>query len=305
VPYKLDVTGTLKSGAPAVPRAIAWRTNSPAAQIDSMGVLTARDTGTFIVAASAGGWRATSDTIRVVDDTAPTLLAECWSHNPLSRWRFFGVPAPIIEHTADADLFLNNGDGSFESGAYALRGFSAASGLSVDVRFSARITAVQWQRLSVSMNAITDTQPLAAWNHRTGWIDKYFGDNRCAFGYPAGEGAGARDRASPIGILRTANGQPLELWKGTWVDVRLQLFPDGRCGIAINGVPYLIQIARGPREPPVYLAIEGASAHTRVLVGDVTVRSGVPAGVDWSKLEFYDGAWRRPRVGHAAAPPQP
>lgn len=295
VPYKFGTSGTLKSGELTAPSEISWTTNdSSRATIDSLGVFVARKTGVVVVTASAGGWRETLDSVHVVvGGTAPKLFTENWSDNPRSRWGFFGIPFPAVDRVGSADFFFNNGDGSFDSGAYTLRGFSAAGGLSLDLRFSAPITAVQWQRLAVEMNAVSDTSRLMRWNRRTGWLDEYFGVSRCAFSYPASEGVGSRDRAAGIGVLRDTLGRPMHLWDGRWTELRLQLFPDGRCGIALNGLPYLIQPARGPRNVPVYVAIMGASARTRVLVGDVTIRAGVPTDMDWTRLTYRDGVWER------------
>ena len=79
--------------------------------------------------------------------------------------------------------------------------------------------------------------------------------------------------------------------------VRLQIFPDGRCGAAIDG--RAVANADAGRSTPngtalVYLY--GNSPNTRMLVGTVVVTEGVPEGVDWFAV---DGA---ARVAGAARP---
>lgn len=65
--------------------------------------------------------------------------------------------------------------------------------------------------------------------------------------------------------------------------VRLQLFPDGRCGVAIDGQPIaMISKSTNPASR-VRLMLGGNSYRTQFLLGPVTVMEGVPDDIDWSR----------------------
>jgi hypothetical protein len=64
--------------------------------------------------------------------------------------------------------------------------------------------------------------------------------------------------------------------------VRLQLFPDGRCGVAVNGVARLIHDRQVPMGDSAVLIISAYSHRTRILVGSLDVWTGVRGGVDWN-----------------------
>jgi hypothetical protein len=66
--------------------------------------------------------------------------------------------------------------------------------------------------------------------------------------------------------------------------VRLQLFPDGRCGIALNGKPLWRSPLSRPVDVPFRVAFLGKSTGNRVSVGHVEVWEGVRGDVDWSAL---------------------
>ena len=79
---------------------------------------------------------------------------------------------------------------------------------------------------------------------------------------------------------------------GRWFRVRVQIFPDGRCGVAIDGRPITIT-GVGVRSDARYLAVlDGNSYHTRVLTGPVDIWTGIRPGVDWLA---FDTAQVKPR----------
>jgi hypothetical protein len=61
------------------------------------------------------------------------------------------------------------------------------------------------------------------------------------------------------------------------------LFPDGRCGVAINGKPLGILNARHRPIPVVRLRLGGNSYQTRIAVGRLRFYEGVLTDVDWAK----------------------
>ena len=71
---------------------------------------------------------------------------------------------------------------------------------------------------------------------------------------------------------------------GSWFHVRLQIFPDGRCGVAVNGVPVGMSAGRAITDSSVRVLTFGNSAETKALVGPITLRAGVLPDVDWTRL---------------------
>ncbi len=303
VPILLGLRGWTKAGTAAVPQAVRWHSlNETVARIDSVGQLVARDTGMAVIEASAGGWRSTRDTIRIGPATTPVVLDERWTADWQARWHVFGDPAPEVVNDAKVGhAFLNKGDGSFFSGAYLIRTLHAARGLAVDLELSTPITRTQWQVATVGVASLTETARLARWDHRTGYFpaDVSASEVSCNFAYPKGEGAGAAQQASPFGAIESlGNGAPRRLDTTSWYRLRLQILPDGRCGIALNGhAVYIGARSRAPR-PPVYLMLYGSTVATRILVGRVLVTEGVPSDVDWSGLEQIGDVWRARRPQH-------
>ena len=291
-PHRLTVVATTRTGKRTVPPVVLWRSLTPRiAAVDSDGVLMPRDTGRAIVEASAGGWRTALDTIPVVRSAAVLVADEHWTNGVEARWRFYGEPLPlIVDDARGGRAFFNNGDGEFYSGAYSIGEYDASRGLAIDAEFSAPITRTQWQMISVGLRASAAFAPIARWDHRTGYppapVTRQLD---CTFVYPIGEGALARTRASGAEPLpNTLNGRPLELWKGAWHVVRVQLMPDGRCGYAIDGAAVAIHESGMEPPPSAHVMLQGMSVGTRMLVGRVRVYTGVPPGVDWT------GAKRRP-----------
>lgn len=73
---------------------------------------------------------------------------------------------------------------------------------------------------------------------------------------------------------------------GRWYSVRLQIFPDGRCGVAIDGRPVARTETPVVFERPVRVMLDGKSVGTMILVGRVEVWEGVRPDVDWGVLDF-------------------
>jgi hypothetical protein len=72
--------------------------------------------------------------------------------------------------------------------------------------------------------------------------------------------------------------------QGEWVSVWIQYFPDGRCGVAINGRAEVIVDRPLAMGDSAVLIIGGFSHRTRILVGPLTMWTGVRSGVDWNSL---------------------
>lgn len=287
VPFQLTVNATTRSGKRALPTVLSWRSLSPRlATVASAGVLLAHDTGSAIVEASLGGWRVAVDTIHVVGATSAILAEEQWRGNVASRWKFYGEPRPkIVEDGRGGRAFLNNGDGVFYSGAYSAAPYRASDGIAVDVDISTPVTRNQWQVISVSLESDGAYADVGRWDHKTGYLpSRTTGEASCVFVYPQGEGPKARLRSNFANPLpKTVAGQPLELWRGAWHRLRMQLLPDGRCAAAIDGERVSVTGSSAPLPASARVMLQGSSVGTRMLMGRLRVFAGVPPGVDWSK----------------------
>ena len=271
--------------------ALRWSSlDSTIASVDSTGTIRGMRPGTVTIEASAGGWRITRRSFVVAERPTPTLLTEDW-HEPLApRWQPFGIPLPlVIEDSLIGRSFLNNGDGTYFSGAYRVDSpFDGRGGLALDAVLRVTITREQWQYLNLGFVRLRDVADLRkSWDHRTGYFPTQYESSSCLFAYPSGEGPRAATRL-PAGTderqeLPRRRGERLpDIARGVPVRVRVQIFPDGRCGLALDGVALDIAPASGPLDS-LYVMTEGSSVDTRVLVGKITVRRGVPRDVDWGK----------------------
>ena len=162
----------------------------------------------------------------------------------------------------------------------------------MEVELSTPISEFQWQIVSVLLQPFSTRSELDRWDHVTGYISDHLDRIRgCDFTYPTGEGRRALTPQWFNSWRRAVGDSSSTLHKGSWYKVRVQIFPDGRCGLAINGHPVLVNIGNGPVRLPVLPMIYGSTAGTRILVGKVLITSGVPRDLDWSSLRFDGSGW--------------
>ncbi|MHB1311882.1 MAG: TolB family protein, partial [Gemmatimonadaceae bacterium] len=288
VPHEFELDAQWSDSSDAPPPHVNWRLGSPDdGSIDSAGTLVASRTGDVVVVASAGGWRVTS--IRVVAVPARTrrLVTEDWA-NGLAAWRAFGDPMPtVVRDPRLGAALLNNGDGSYFSGAYSRATMRWRFGLAVDVALSTPVTELQWQSINLLLQASDHDQALATWDHRTGYIPnpgRTAGAN-CVFVYPGREGASGLITIVPLNAPASATHQRvLTIADGRPYRVRLQVFPDGRCGVAVNGAALYVSTDRFRDNVPLRLITYGSSWKTRMLLGPLTITEGVPADIDWTRI---------------------
>jgi len=146
------------------------------------------------------------------------------------------------------------------------------------------LSAQQWQRHSLGLYADLDSTWLARWDHRTGGLDgpNPGPDLRCWVAYPAAEGAKGDEQVRfGCGQVSLSVPVPSALGDGAWHLMRLQLFPDGRLGVAIDGVPVGITAVPARLDRPFRAVISGQSHRTRMLVGGVNIWTGVRDDIDW------------------------
>jgi WD40-like Beta Propeller Repeat len=295
VPDQLVALGWSKARHRMSPVTVRWRSLTPSiANVDSLGVFVARDTGYAVVELSAGGWRVKRDTLRVRPAAVTVFADERWDGQVFERWRPFGDPQPRIVRADTVAAFDNNGDGNFFSGASLRDGVDPRRGIAMDFELSTPITQTQWQVVIAGLESFGDNEEqVNKWNHKTGYLPNSQGSG-CFFVYPEGEGVAATTDPTWFPAFRSAMGDSsYRIDTGKWYHVRLQLFPDGRCGIAIDGKPLIISLGSTPSINPFHAIIEGNSVGTRMLVGHVLIRSGVPTDMDWASLKFTGLFWER------------
>jgi hypothetical protein len=158
--------------------------------------------------------------------------------------------------------------------------------LGVEAIVSTPIDSMQWQSLSVELTGEIDSRSLMSWDHRTADppdLAAAAHSGRCAANLPAGEGP------EDFGRLAALNAESQfaasdELRSGKPYRLLVQLFPDGRCGVAVNGKPVLLVAGPPIRSASYRVLIFGRSVATQIAVGQVAVWSGVRTDVDWKSI---------------------
>ena len=216
-----------------------------------------------------------------------TLLDERWAGGIGAAWVPFGDPRPRVDSSADGvPGFMNNGEGSFISGAYTSRRYPIGGGLTLDAWIADSITSDHWQVVAVALDGSLDEAGLARWSHRFGVLPRLADAGTCEAGYPgSAEGEHFGDSLTvTFGRAWSTVGAPPSFRAGAWQHVRVQLFPDGRCGIAVNGVALGVSEPRAISDSLARVVLFGNSVGTKALVGPVSLRSGVATDIDWSRI---------------------
>jgi len=276
----------------AVPPAVArwWTTDTSVVLVDSVtGRLTPRREGPATIHVTAGGWRSASRTLEVAGLSFTNLVEEGWRQLDSSRWRPFGEPRPYLKQgSGGVSTMVPGGDGSFPSGLYSVETWSAAEGLGVEAELSVPLNRTIWQMLSLALDPVHLHPDLAGWDHRSGATQKRptTGAAACGLVVPAGEGATWLDYvAIASGAVFERIQMPFAFSDGRWFRVRMQLFPDGSCGYAVNGQP-LVRLGSGAGATSRFrLWLTGHAVGTTPMIGPLEVWSGVKPGVDWGVLD--------------------
>ena len=282
IPVRFRAQGTDPRGRPVPLHMLSWQAEDTmlAAFDDNTELLIPQAPGVTEIRVSAGGWREASGRVTVVPPDHRILWTEEWEEGLDAQWVPFGNPRPSLADWPEGGrAFWNRGDGFYGSGAYSREEFRWSRGLGLEAEISIVRTAPRAQRMSVGFDAWSDLEAVEAWDHRSGGL---MGNNvRCRFSYPAGDGthhrAWAVDRQVELDPT-AASGEPYT--------IRVQIFPDGTCGVAVDGQP-LVRAELGTMEDaPDRIVLSGESLDTRVLVGPVKVWEGIRDGVAWSALEW-------------------
>lgn len=248
-----------------------------------------RRLGVARIEVTAGGWRADTAMLRIVPSTVRDVIDERWSSGWEERWRVFGDPLPRVVSTRGRAALNPNGDGKYASGLYLRENLDTHDGVGLEFEASLPLTALQWQELSVALLNGTVQSQFEGWDHRSGFAP---GIQSPFCSTTLGQ-EGADNRMS-VPLVRHAHEElrapaPANLYSGQWVRVRMQLWPDGRCGLAINGRPVLLSESPAQFSSTMVVYFVGHSVGTVVGLGRVRVWTGVRPGVDWSVLEMSRG----------------
>ncbi len=307
VPHRLTAAAYDSRGERVKSPDVRWSLMSGNAQLDSVsGVLLARTPGSMVVVTKTANFVYGVDTLRVEPrESADTLLLrETWNGAISGQWQVIGDPEPVIVIDSLLGMsLLNNGDGRFVSGVISLDTFPTETGLAIDATVSTPINFFQHQdiHLALSSQEAAPTSPEAL---RIGELKQ--GGLSCNWSFPGGFETHSRTATSSL----DSGGETIHLAAPPWQSlgrsyrIRLQLFPDGRCGVALNGAPLAVT-ATGYSIPRVRLQIFGATKRTRILVGTIEVRGGVPGDIDWSRTPVpLEGSRSGPLPpGHHGSPP--
>jgi hypothetical protein len=286
-PAELRAAGVEVSGQRTSALPMRWESLDPAiAIVDSFsGVLTPHRAGMARVRVDVGGWRSAEASVEVVAPDARTLLRESWTGGLETHFVPAGDPRPIrVQLPGIGPALAINGDSSYTSGIHSRELVDAQRGIGADLVMSARISEPQWQNLSVNLMAFDDDSAFARWDRIHGGIPITAARSapECYFTMPLGEGPRAL-RGYSVSNPDTTSIQPLpqRLRSGQPFRMRIQLFPDGACGFAIDGKRVAWLPGRRLGRERYRLLIHGYSVGTTIATGPIEMWSGVKPDIDW------------------------
>lgn len=289
VPHGLEAIGVDPAGRRLDGFVALWSSGDPpSASVDpSSGTVVARTPGTLQVRLGSAGWREATQMLAVNPRFDSVATLETWGELDTTAWTPFGTPPPgIVARSSLGRSLANNGDGKFASGVLSRATYPTGRGIAIEADVSIPITLGQWQFLQFGLTTI-DPVTLSSDALASGAIDwSGHRPQECAFAYPVnrqgptyGDSVGALTREGGAAVRA-----PEALRRGVPHRVRVQLLPDGRCAVALDGRAIAVAPNR-LRARAVHLVAAGSSYATSVLLGPITVRIGVPDDIDWAAFE--------------------
>lgn len=267
-----------------------WRSSdTTVAAVDSLGVVHPRRIGEVEISASIGGWRTATRRLRIEGTAPQVVFREDWDATWTDRWIRFGTPTPEVAiGPGGIRGFWNGGDGIHISTAVLRQPISARDGLGVELLMHTPVTDASHQRARIQMAAGTDTLLLQRADPQGPPPRLGASDAHCIAAFPAGvggRGAGYDLDVSAGGVAGTSLSLGVEadtLAAGGWWRLRIQILPDGRCGVAVNGRVVWLSPDPIPLDRPLWLRLGDNSAGTQLLHGPLGVWTGVRADIDWA-----------------------
>ena len=266
---------------------VRWNSSdTTVATVDALGVVHARRSGSVTIDASLAGWRRASTRLEVRETKTETVFEEGWDDAWRSRWIAFGDPRPtVVAGPGGVRGMWNSGDGTFQSFVVLRRAFDARAGLGLEVRISTPVTRDEWQRMRTVLVPGMDTLALQRGDQKKAPASIGRPDLGCSAGFPAMHGrAGRTHLAANLGVSDVVEVGPdsAALATGAWWTLRMQLFPDGRCGIAVNGRVVWISSGAVPLDAPFWIRLGDESAFATLLHGPLKIWTGVRTDVAWT-----------------------
>jgi hypothetical protein len=266
--------------------AVRWTTTDTSiATVDSLGTVHPGREGRVQVIATAGGWRTDSAEVTIAPAAATTEVREDWRKGITQTWMAFGEPEPFIAPSDRGPALAPNGDSTNLSGVYLRQSLPTTSGLGVEFDASIPLTQLEWQNLNVFVIPLGQVDG-GGQDLRTGrfpMLDEPW--RACAMAYPAGESERERNQMRLWGGVPRILQVPPSVATGRWIRIRLQILPDGRCGLALDGQARAILDRRVLLGDSATVLIHSYSHHTRILVGRLELWTGVRRDVDWNAVE--------------------
>lgn len=283
---RLSVKALTAAGTEIPIRApLAWSSSDTMiAVIDSTGEVRVRAPGEVAVTATLADWRKATKRIKVVGKAPDTLLDERWDSDWRRRWLPWGDPTPLVSTGPQGIRGVwSRGDGVYPSMAILRDALWARDGLGLEVRISTPLTLAQHQRLKVMLLAGLDPQLFATADQQKAPPTVGTSVSMCGVVFPQ-EGRWGSTRIALYGGISERidlGAEGAVLRTGAWWTLRVQILPDGRCGIAING-----RVLRLSKEP---VPLDGAyrvwlgdeSADVKLLHGPMQVWTGVRTDIRW------------------------
>lgn len=265
---------------------LRWLTSdSTIAKIDSTGEVRPLRSGDVTITASLAAWRHVSKRLHVAGTTSTIVLDERWDDSWESRWMAWGEPRPeVVIGPGGTRAFWNHGDGVFSSYGVLRHSYSARQGLGTEVRVSTPTTGNSWQRLRLSLVAGLDTALLVSGDQRKAPASTGDVDAICTVGFP-GPGRWAKNQiAVTASTTHRLDLTPIvsTATTGAWWTIRLQILPDGRCGLAINGRPLWISADALSLDREYRVRLGDESVDAKLLHGPLQLWVGVRTDIDWT-----------------------
>lgn len=284
--FRLGLEGSDANGTPVEPFAVRWWSGDTlVATVDSLGEVRPKGEGTVVIHATAGGWRGDSIELQVGPPESRLVFTEDWRNAIDRRWVPFGQPRPTVQSSDRGPTLVPNGDSTFPSGLYLRESIPVEQGLGFEVEVSTPITQVVWQniRFFVTSPRATDRD---GWDHALGSLPiSQFTWRACELKYPSQENVQALESLVFSGGQTRIVKVPPDMRTGAWVRLRVQVFPDGRCGLAINGTPRVLHDARLSLGDSATIMVLSYEHNTTFLVGPIEVWRGVRRDMDWQNVE--------------------
>lgn len=288
VPHRLSVRIHSAASVDTVHPTLIWSSSDTSiASVASDGTVSAHRRGRVRVSATVGGWRSDSLVLDVASAPRPNAVSGGWQ-NGTEQWWLFGEPLPTVVESSTGPALLVAGDGHYFSGAVLRRSLPIERGVGFEATVSTPLNMMQWQYLQLGF-VVLDSSWRTADAGRDAYLAHVRGMASCLVSFPTTEGrSGIRNMSGLRELLPAKGGSPYPtLADGRPWRLRVQVLPDGRCGIAVNGVPVKVGSVLGGWPPRVNLLVQGHSVGTRIAIGDFRYWAGVPDDVDWSRVRTW------------------